>query len=216
MKQTNILAFGFLAIAFSSCQVKLAEVTPASEITVTAASILGVWSTDCIEDSSDSYIKSFEVKDDVLTMATLHYGDTRICDQTKLTHTIMSSGSLTISGDNTAIANAKNYELKLSAVVVVPNDPAVTTMLNNGNVCGSSSWVTNQAGFLFSCNAGQGYNYSQVSFNTVHYGVFKIEATTTPNYLQFEAACAVAGNQDFCPSASDRPATLSGTVYYKR
>lgn len=213
MKQKNFLGLGLLAIAFTGCQVKVAEIATSSA--APSASIVGIWSTDCIADNSDSYIKSFEVKDDTMTVATLRYVGTRTCDQASLGATIMQSGPLTISDDSASIAGGKNYEWQLTAAVLVPNSAAITAMLNNDNACGSNSWVINQPGFIFGCAVGGGFDLSQVSLNTVHYGVFNIEAAATPNYLQF-AECAIAGYQEICPSASDRPATLGGTVYFRR
>lgn len=215
MKQTNLLGLGLLVIAFSSCQVKVGGVeTDVS--TAPAASIVGIWSTDCIADSSDSYIKSFQVENDTMTMATSRYQGTRTCDQASLSYTIMQSGALTISGDNTSIVGGKNYELQLNVVALVPSAPAFTAMINADNVCGINTWVSNQAGFIFGCNAAGGFDLSQVSFNTVHYGVFNIEAAATPNYLHFGEECAIAGYEGFCPAPADRPATLGGTVYFRR
>ena len=216
MKQTNIFGLGILVIGLASCQVKLDELAEPSVSEATETSIVGIWSTNCMEDSSDSYIKSFEVKDDVLTMATLHYSGTRTCEQAKLSHTIMYSGAYSASGDSTAVSGGKNYQLQLSVVVAVPNTADSVSFLNDGAVCGSTTWALNQAGLLSGCNAGIDYDYSQVALNTTHYGVFKIIAAATPNILQFEADCTIAGYQGLCPSASDRPATLGGTSYFRR
>ena len=71
MKQLNYLGLSLIVIGFSSCQVKVEEL--ASVAAEPAASIVGIWSTACVEDSNDSYIRSFEVKDDTLTIATLKY-----------------------------------------------------------------------------------------------------------------------------------------------
>ena len=87
MKQLNILGLGLLVIGFSGCQVKVEEI--ASVAAEPESTIVGIWSTACIEDFNDSYIRSFEVKDDTMTIATLKYMDNRFCDQATLGATIL-------------------------------------------------------------------------------------------------------------------------------
>lgn len=212
MKKRNYLGLGLAIIALSSCQVKVGEVETSSQ----TATIEGTWSTDCIANSSDSYIKTFSVENGTMTMATLNYTGTRLCDQANLASTVIQSGLLTNTGDNASITNGKNFEWKMSSVTLTPYSAAFADMLNAGNVCGSSSWAINQPGFLFGCNAGVDFDLSQVSFNTIHYGVFTIESSATPNYLQFGAECGLSGYQGICPSTSDRSTSLDGTVYFRR
>ena len=213
MKQLNFLGLGLLVIGFSGCQVKLEEI--ASVAAEPASTIVGIWATACIADSNDSYIKSFEVKDDTMTIATLKYIDNRDCDQASLGATILQSGPITVSGDSSAVVGGKNYEWQIAAAVVVPNSAAIVTMLNDGSACGLNSWVLGQPNFIFGCAIGGGFDMTQVTFNTVHYGVFNIEGAATPNYLQFESECAIAGYQGLCPTPANRPATLGGTTYFK-
>lgn len=211
-----MLAVGVLAIAFSGCSVKLGEIAPPSLVAVTEASIVGIWSTSCMENSADSYIKSFEAKEDgTITITTLKYVNSRTCDAVFLAGTLIESGVLTITGDSAAIAGVKNYEWQISAAVIIPNSAAIVTMLNDANACGSNAWALNQPGFLFGCAIDSGLDFTQVTFNTVHYGVFNMEVAVTPNYLQFESKCAVSGYYELCPTAGDRPATLDGTVFHR-
>lgn len=213
MKHLNILGLSLLAIGFSACQVKIEEI--GSVAPEPPASIDGIWSTACIADSNDSYIRSFEVKDDVMTMATLRYFNDRYCNQANLGATIMQSGSITVSGDSSDVTGGKNYEWQISVAAVVPNNVDIATMLNNDSACGSNSWALGQAGSVFGCAIGSDFDMSQVAFNTVHYGVFDIEGAATPNYLQFESVCEIAGYEELCPTPADRPATLGGTTYFK-
>ena len=179
MKQLNYLGLSLIVIGFSSCQVKVEEL--ASVAAEPAASIVGIWSTACVEDSNDSYVRSFEVKDDTLTIATLKYIDTRVCNQASLGATIIQSGPITVSGESSAIVGGKNYEWQIAAAVVVPNSAAIVTMLNDGTACGSNTWALGQAGFIFGCSIGGGFDMTQVTFNTIHYGVFNIEGAATPS-----------------------------------
>lgn len=213
MKQLNILGLGLLVIGFSGCQLKLEEI--ASVAAEPESTIVGIWATACIADSNDSYIRSFEVKDDTMTIATLRYFDNRYCNQANLGATIMQSGPITVSGDSSTVAGGKNYEWQIASAVVVPNIVSIVTMLNTDSACGSNSWALNQPGFVFGCAIGADFDMTQVTFNTVHYGVFNIEGAATPNYLQFESKCEIAGYEELCPTPADRPATLGGTTYFK-
>lgn len=213
MKQLNILGLSLLVMGFSSCQVKIEDI--ASVAAEPESTIVGIWSTACMADSNDSYIRSFEVNDGVMTMATLRYFDNRYCAPANLGATIMQSGTLTVSGDSTTVTGGKNYEWQITAATVVPNIESIVSILNDSSACGSNSWALGQAGLVFGCVIGNDFDMSQVTFNTVHYGVFDIEGAATPNYLQFESECAVAGYQNLCPTPADRPSTLGGTTYFK-
>ncbi len=216
MNKANVLATGILALVFSSCQVKVAPVEAPSVTPAAEASIVGIWSTDCIVNGNDSSINSFQVENGTLTWASSQYKETNVCDSASLSHTFMKSGTLTITGDSSALSGGKNYELRLNVVAVVPNSASFTAMLNAGNVCGSNTWTSGQAGFVFGCIEPNALDLSLVFPNTTHYGVFDIESAATPNYMQFESVCSIAGYEGMCPTANDRPATLDGTVYFRR
>lgn len=221
MKTNKVMSLGLklslVALAFTSCQKKLEELAGSSSLApAPAATMDGIWSTDCMPDSSDSYIKSIEVKDGVMTIAILQYSETRFCEQAKLISTFMQSGPLTVIADNVSIVRGKNYEWRLDALIGVPNDASLTAMLNNGFACGNNNWVTNEPGILFACTVGAGFDLSNVAYQTVHHGVYVLESSVTPNYLQFETKCELNGYENFCPSSGDRPGTVSGDVYFRR
>lgn len=216
MNKVNVLGLGILAVALSSCQVKVAPAEVGSVAPAVEASIEGIWSTDCIVNGNDSSINSFQVENGTLTWASSQYKNTNVCGQASLSHTFMKSGTLTITGGSSTISGGKNYELRLNVLAVVPNSADFTAMLNAGNVCGSNTWVSGQAGFVFGCVEPGAIDFSQVNPTTTQYGVFDIESAATPNYMQFESACAIAGYEGICPTANDRPATLDGTVYFRR
>ena len=205
-----------MVIALANCAPKAAveEAAPAS---TAAPTIDGVWATACISDNNtDSYIKSFQVQNGVLTIAKLFYFNTLVCDQSKLGATLMESGDLTITGDSAVLSGGKEYEWKLNMIAVTPNAASTVTMFNNASFCGSVSWVQDQAAVVFGCNSPSMLDLTQVAYQTIHYGVFSIDAAATPVSLQFETKCADAGYEEFCPTSNERPATLDATNYYKQ
>lgn len=212
MKKTKYLGLSLMFIALSSCQIKVGDIESNSTIT----SIEGTWSTDCMANSSDSYIKTFTVENGAMTMATLTYKDTRTCLQDNLDSTVIQNGLFINSEDGSTIFSGRTYEWHLNLVTLTPHNAQLTSALNTANICGFNNWALNQPGSIFGCSAGAEFDLSQVNENTVHYGVYTIEGSATPNYLQFGTDCALSGYQGVCPSASDRPTSLDGTVYFKR
>lgn len=212
MKQINFLVLSLAFIALTSCNPKV-EITESAS---SAATIDGVWSTDCLVNGSDSMLKTFQVQNGALTMATLFYSGTVVCDQSKQSATFTQYGQLTLTGDNAGLADGKNYEWVFSAILVTPNDSDTVDLLNNGNACGSNAWVKDQAQFIFACDFTPAFNLSQVTFNTTHYGVYHIDTAVTPNYLQFGDSCSLPGYEDICPAIQDRPTAYSGTTYFRR
>lgn len=212
MKQTNIFAMVFLVIGLSGCKMKLDEL--ASVAALPPATIVGIWNTACTQDGPNSSIRSFQVVDGIMTLATIMYFGSDSCNEALMGATIMESGELTIGSDSASVTGAKNYEWKLTSAVVIPNSADIVTMLNGSSAC-SNIWELNVPGPVFGCSVAGDVDLTQVGFNTKNYGIFKIEAAATPNFLQFEEKCAVAGYYEICPTPTDRPTTLNGTVYFK-
>ncbi len=212
MNKRNLVSLALTALIFSSCQVKVDEAASSSQ----APSFDGIWSTDCMVDGSDSYIRSVNIENGTMTSATIRYQGTTVCDQAMRGATIMHSGALTLSGDHASIVDVKNFELQLSIAVLVLESSDIVTMLNTEVACGLSTWTLNQAEVVFGCEVGGGFDYSLTVPNTTDYGVYKIDATTSPYSLQFGTVCNLPGYDNMCPSLIDRPTTVSGDVYFKR
>ena len=212
MNTKNILALAILSLMFSSCSVKLGE----QEADSTAPPTLdGTWASTCMADGGGSYVKSFQLKDGTLSMATLRYENSATCEQAKLSTEVMVSGKFTVTGDGAA-EDVKNYEWQIEMVAGIPFEQAMVDDLNANSSCGSNSWVAGQAAVLLGCAVAPGFDLTNVVYGTKHYGAFEIQEKVTPLYMQFESKCAVAGYGDFCPTEGDRPATFDGTVFYQQ
>ena len=212
MKKTKYFKLCLLLIGLSSCQIKVGDIESNSEVT----SIEGTWSTNCMANSSDSYIKTFTIENGTMTMATLNYRDTRSCLQNNLDSTILQSGQFVYSNDGTTVIGGQTYEWHLNLTTLTPHQSDTVSMLNLNNSCGYSNWTLNQPSSLLGCSIGADFNLSEINENTVHYGVYTIEGSAAPHYLQFGTDCALSGYQGICPSTLDRPTSIDGTVYFKR
>jgi len=212
MNLTMIVAIA-AAFAFSSCTVKVGEVEEPSNPIQT---LDGTWATTCMEDSNDSDVKSFQLQEGTLTVATLRYTGTRYCEQDKHSSTVMFSGPLTVTGDSALIEKAKDYEREIQMVVGIPYDQQTVDDLNNSSACGSNSWAIGQAGVLLACNVPPGFDLSNVANGTKHYGSYYIQQNVEPPYMHFESKCSEAGYDFICPTANDRPTTTDGTVFIKQ
>ena len=213
MTNKNILAVAVLALMFSSCSVKIAE--PEAASTAPPPTLDGTWASSCMADGQGSYLKSFQLEDGTLTVATLRYEDSSTCEEAKLHATVIMSGKFTIIGDGFA-EDVKNYEWQIEMVVGIPNEQALVDDLNSGSTCGSNAWAVGQATILLGCQVSQTFDFTNVVYGTKHYGIYEIQEDVTPLYMQFESKCAVAGYNEFCPTEGDRPATFDGTVLYKQ
>lgn len=215
MRIFNILALVATALIFSSCTAKVEEIEEASEVSE-EASLDGIWSTNCIVDGVDSYVKTINVASGTMTYASIHFFGDNFCNSAARGASIMKSGALTISGDHSSLAGAKNYDWDLSLILLVPENADTVNMFNVNNVCGSNTWTLDQANFVFGCAIVGVFDYTLTVPNTVDYGVIQIDSAVTPNSLQFGTACAATGYNDICTQPADRPATVSGDVYYRR
>lgn len=213
MNFKNFLALGALAIAFSGCQIKVTE-EPSND---NAGSIFGDWSTNCMADGNDSFIKVYSIQGGPMlsTYAAYYYTGDRYCNAAHLDMTVIQSGTMTVLEDNTLIS-AKNYEFKLSSLFLAPGSNNSAAGLNAGAACGYNDWAKDASKLVFGCFAPGAFDVSQVIPNTTHFGIVSIETSVQPNYLQFGSQCTIAGYEEFCPTALDRPSTLEGTVFYKR
>ena len=212
MNSKNILALTVLSLMFSSCSVKVGEV---EEESTPPPTLDGTWATSCIVDGADSYLKSFQLEAGTLTVATLRYKTSNTCEQAKLSTTVLMSGKFAVTGDGAA-EDVKNYELEIEMIVGIVNDQAMVDDLNAGSVCGTNAWAIGQAQILLGCQVAPGFDLSNVAYGTKHYGAYEIQEDVTPLYMQFESSCAIAGYNDFCPTAGARPGTFDGTVLFKQ
>ena len=124
MNKMNFVMLVMSVIALTSCNPKVAEVEPAPVV-----SAVGIWSTNCTEDSSDSYIETLQIENGTMTYAKIFYSDTRVCDPAHRQATIMKSGSITIADGAASITGGKNFEWRLSAAMAVPESNDIVTML---------------------------------------------------------------------------------------
>lgn len=219
MNYKNVLAISVWSLVFvSSCAVKVDELAEASTEDLPAslapASLDGTWATTCKVDGSESMIKSFKLEDGTLTVATLNFKDSQSCEQAKLHTTVITSGPLTVKGDS-SVAGAKNYEWLVQMVVGIPYEQAMVDDLNAGSACGSNSWVAGEAQILLGCPISPNFDLTNVTYGTVHYGMYKIEDGAIPS-AQFEQECQVAGYAFLCPTAEDRPSIFDDGVFYKQ
>ncbi len=213
MNRINLMMIAVTALAFSSCTVKVGEVEEPSNPLET---LDGTWATECVEDFSDSYVKSFKLEDGTLTVATLRYTGSRYCEPANHSSTVMFTGPLTVTGDSAAIEDAKDYEWEIQMIVGIPYDQATVDDLNNNSACGSNSWSVGNAGVLLGCNIGPGLDLSNVAYGTKHYGSYYIQQNVEPPFMHFESKCTEAGYDFICPTANDRPATTDGTTFFKQ
>ncbi len=212
MNTKNMLAAAVLGLMFSSCSVKLGEV---EEESVPAPTLDGTWATTCMEDGPNSYVKSYNLQDGVLQIATLRYEGNESCDPAALSTTVIVSGNYTQSGDGAA-EDVKNFELEIQIVAGIPNTQAMVDDLNANAVCGYSDWAVGQPQVIMGCAIGQNLDLTNVTFGTKHYSTFEIQENVAPMYVQFGSNCAVAGYAEFCPTEGDRPADFDGTVFFKQ
>lgn len=212
MNFRKILALSILAVGFSSCQLKITEEPSGND----EGSIFGDWSTNCMADGNDSYIKLYSIQEGSTsaTFAAYYYSGDRFCNQANLDMTVIRSGTLTVNEDS-SVSGAKNYEFQLASLFVAPGNNNAAAGLNAGTACGYSDWSKDSAKLIFGCFAPGAFDVSQVLPNTIDYGIFKIESSVSPNYMQFGTKCSVAGYEDICPTAQDQPSTLDGAVFYK-
>ncbi len=203
------------ALVFSGCTPKAAVEEDAST-DEGVKTLDGIWATECLQDGDGSFVKSVQLAaDGNMTIATIRYKDTTVCEQAKINTTVMYSGSMAVKAD-AQLAGAKNYEWAMSMIVGIPYDQALVDDLNANQSCGSSSWAAGQAGVVMGCLVAPGFDLTNAGYGTVHYGLYKIDESTTPVSMQFESKCSIAGYEDLCPTEGDRPSTLDATVFYKQ
>ena len=208
----NILALAALSLIFSSCNVKIGEVEKES---ASSPTLDGTWATGCMADGPNSYVKSANLQDGVFQIATLRYDNNESCDPAALNTTVIVSGKFSITGDGAA-EDVKNYEWEIEMVAGIPNTQAMVDEMNASTACGSNSWAVGQAQILLGCNLGQNFDHSNVAYGTKHYGIYEIQESVSPQYVQFETKCAEAGYGEFCPTAESRPTDFDGTVFFKQ
>lgn len=213
MKRINLLVIAMTALAFSSCTVKVAEIEEPSNPVET---LDGTWATSCMEDGNNSYVRSFQLENGVLTVATLRYEGSRYCEQSSHKSTVIYSGNLTVTGDSTAIEDGKDYEWEIQSALGIPYDQSLVDDLNNNSTCGSNAWAVGQAAVLLGCLVASDFDLSNVAYGTKHYGSYYIQQNVEPPYMHFESKCEVAGYDFICPTANDRPSTTDGTVFFKQ
>ncbi|MGZ3726996.1 MAG: hypothetical protein ACXWQQ_14420, partial [Pseudobdellovibrio sp.] len=137
----NIFVLTISSLGLFSCAVKIGD----QQINLTPDITLdGNWSTGCVADGADSYIKSFQSSNGKLEIATFRYTGTRACDQSQLSFSVLFSGTYNVSGDNINLTGAKNYEWKIQSVVETPYEQTLVDSLNASSVCGSNTWAIGQ------------------------------------------------------------------------
>jgi len=215
MNKYNLMMIAAIASAFaiSGCTVKVGEVEEPSQPLET---LDGTWATECMPDSNDSYVKSFELADGNLSVATLRFKDTRYCEPAKQSTMVVFSGPLTVTGDSAAVDGAKDYEWEIQMVVGIPYEQSIVNDLNNSSACGSNAWAIGNAGILLGCAVTPDFDLTNVTYGTKHYGSYYIQQNVEPPYMHFESKCEVSGYDFICPSANDRPSTTDGTVFFKQ
>lgn len=203
------------ALTFSSC-LPQAEVKEDASTDDAVKTLDGTWATECLQDGSDSYVKSLQLgADGNMTIATIRFKATTVCDQAKIDTTVMYSGPLAVKAD-AQLASAKNYEWTMNMIVGIPYGQLLVDDLNANQTCGSSSWAVGQAGIVLGCLVAPSFDLSNTVYGTVHYGIYKIDENTTPVSMQFESECNAAGYAGLCPTEGDRPSTLASEVFYKQ
>ena len=208
----NILAIAVLGLMLSSCSVKLGEV---EEESAAPPTLDGVWATSCMADGPGSYVKSIQLEDGVLQIATMRFENNTNCEQAFLSTTVVVSGKFAVTGDGFA-EDVKNYEWEIEMVVGIANTQAMVDDLNANSACGYNTWGAGQPQIILGCNLGQNMDLTNVAYGTKHYGLYEIQENVTPLYIQFESKCAEAGFGEFCPTEESRPATFDGTVFFKQ
>lgn len=216
MNYKFIIVTAILPLVFaSSCTVKKVGEQEDASTDEVVESLDGIWATACVDDGSDSYIKSFRLENGSLTVATLRYVGSETCEQNKHSTTVMASGPFTVNGDS-AVEGAKNYEWQIQMVVGIPYEQAMVDDLNSGSACGSTSWAVGEAGILLGCPISPNFDLTNVTYGSIHYGMYKIQENASPLYSQLESKCEVTGYAEFCPTEEDRPATFGGDVFFKQ
>lgn len=213
MNRKNLMFAAATALCLSSCTVKVGEVEAPSNPLET---LDGVWATECMEDGDGSFIKSFEMADGNLTIATMRFDETRSCEPAKHSTTVMYSGPLTVAGNSVKIDGAKDYEWEIQMVVGIPYNQTLVDELNSSSACGSNAWAIGNAEILLGCVVTPDFDLSQIVYGTKHYGSYYIQQNVTPPYMHFESKCEEAGYDFICPTADKRPSTTDGTVYFKQ
>lgn len=213
MKKMNLILAAAAAVSFTSCTVKVGELEEPSNPVET---LNGIWATECMEDGDGSYIKSFEMAEGNLTIATMRFDDTRSCEPAKQSTTVMYSGPLTVAGDSAKIDGAKDYEWEIQMVVGIPYSQSIVDDLNGNSACGSNAWAIGSAEILLGCSVTPDFDLSNIVYGTKHYGSYYIQQNVTPPYMHFESKCEEAGYDFVCPTAEDRPSTTDGTVFFKQ
>lgn len=219
MNYKNVLVVSVLSLVFaSSCSVKVEELAEASSedlpASLTPATLDGTWATICEVEGPDSTVKSFQLADGTLTVATLRYKDSLTCEQAKLHTTVIASGLFSLK-DDSSVAGAKNYEWTVQMVAGIPYEQAMVDDMNAESMCGSNTWVAGQAQILLGCQISPTFDLTNVTYGTVHYGLYKIEDAVMPT-AQLEEECSVAGYAFVCPTAEDRPSLFDDKVFYKQ
>lgn len=203
------------ALTFSSC-LPQAEVKEGASTDDSVKTLDGTWATECLQDGSDSYVKSMQLAaDGNMTIATIRFKATTVCDQAQMETTVMYSGPLSVKAD-AQLAGAKNYEWAMNMIVGIPYGQSIVDDLNANQTCGSNSWAAGQAGIILGCLVSPSFDLSNAVYGTVHYGVYKINEEASPVSMQFESECNVAGYAELCPTEGDRPSTLDAEVFYKQ